>query len=195
MKIILLEVPKSYPNDTDNSDTEYNDIENNKTEESDTELSDTYTGLCDPIQSWQANQSYLSKPADRNAGLTDAGDKMDGYRSLIRDNIACHCFEVDRHYNIEDVDEFVELMVEVMAMPDGSSLRVAGVERPVSIVKSRFMKINKGHIEYVMGCLQNNTTKIGNIKDCLLTALYNATLTISSYYRAEVNHDMYGGGC
>lgn len=119
---------------------------------------------------------------------------MGGYRDFIRDNIDYHCFETDRYYNLEDVDEFVELMVEVMVMPDDSSLRVAGVERPVSVIKSRFMKINKGHIEYVMGCLQKNTTKIGNIKVYLLTALYNATLTISSYYRAEVNHDMYGGG-
>ena len=37
-----------------------------------------------------------------------------------------------------------------------------------------------------------NTTKVGNIKAYLLAALYNAPATMDSYYRAEVNHDLYG---
>lgn len=197
-KTILQEVPKSYSNDTEYSDTDLNDTEKNHTEVSDTNPNDIYTGLCDPIQSYLSYPSSLSGSSSLSAGrrkvLVDMEDKMSRYRDFIRDNIDYHCFEIDRYYNLEDVDELVELMVEVMAMPDDSSLRVAGVERPVSVIKSRFMKINKGHIEYAMGCLQNNTTKIGNIKAYLLTALYNTTLTISSYYRAEVNHDMYGRG-
>ncbi len=197
--ITLAKVPESYLNDTEYSDTDLNHTEKNDTETGSTDLNHTNTGLCNPIQSYLSCQySYPSGTADISAAgrgvPTDMEDKMGGYRSVIRNNIDYACFEVDRYYSLEDVDKFVELMVEVMAMPDDGSLRIAGVERPVSVVKSRFMKINKGHIEYVMGCLQNNTTKIGNIKAYLLTSLYNATLTISSYYRAEVNHDMYGGG-
>ena len=93
----------------------------------------------------------------------------------------------------EDVDELVELMIEVMMMPEDSMIRIAGVEKPVALVKSRFMKLNYSHIEYVLFCLNRNTTKVGNIKAYLLTALYNAPATINSYYQAEVNHDMYGG--
>ena len=94
---------------------------------------------------------------------------------------------------LKDVDELVELIVEVMMMPEDSMIRIAGVEKPVALVKSRFMKLNYSHIEYVLFCLNRNTTKVGNIKAYLLTALYNAPATINSYYQAEVNHDMYGG--
>ena len=48
------------------------------------------------------------------------------------------------------------------------------------------------HVEYVFDCLDNNTTKVRNIKSYLLAALYNAPTTMDSYYRAEVNHDLYG---
>ncbi len=63
---------------------------------------------------------------------------------------------------------------------------------PQEIVKSRFLKINSGHLEYVFDCIDKNTTKVGNIKAYLLAALYNAPATMDSYYRAEVNHDLYG---
>ena len=45
-------------------------------------------------------------------------------------------------------------------------------------------------MEYVINCLGKNTTKVRNIKSYLLASLFNAGSTISSYYRAEVNHDM-----
>ena len=68
----------------------------------------------------------------------------------------------------------------------------AGDDFPREIVKSRFLKINSGHLEYVFDCIDKNTTKVGNIKAYLLAALYNAPATMDSYYRAEVNHDLYG---
>ena len=70
---------------------------------------------------------------------------------------------------------------------------IAGDEKPVDVVKSRFMKLDMGHIRYVMNCLQENTVKIRNIKQYLLAALYNAPATIDSYDRAEVSHDMAEG--
>lgn len=58
--------------------------------------------------------------------------------------------------------------------------------------KTLLLSLNDSHIRYVLECLEKNTTKIRNIKKYLLTALYNAPNTIDSYYRAEVNHDLYG---
>ena len=60
------------------------------------------------------------------------------------------------------------------------------------MVKSRFMKLDSSHIQYVLDCLKENTTDVRNIKQYLLAALYNAPGTISSYYSAKVNHDLYG---
>lgn len=61
---------------------------------------------------------------------------------------------------------------------------------PKNLVKSKFLKLNYSHVEYVINCLGKNTTKVRNIKSYLLASLFNAGSTISSYYRAEVNHDM-----
>ena len=58
--------------------------------------------------------------------------------------------------------------------------------------KGPLPEINSGHLEYVFDCIDKNTTKVGNIKAYLLAALYNAPATMDSYYRAEVNHDLYG---
>lgn len=67
---------------------------------------------------------------------------------------------------------------------------IASDSYPTELVRSKFLKLNYGHIEYVVGCMQSNTTKVRNIKKYLLAALFNAPSTISGYYRAEVNHDM-----
>ena len=70
-----------------------------------------------------------------------------------------------------------------------------GIDRiPYELVKSRFLKLESSHLEYVIGCMQNTTTKITNIKAYMVTALYNAPTTINHFYQQEVQHDMYGGG-
>ena len=154
---------------------EYPKSQSNNTDINKTDISET-----------EINQSYpiISGNAQKKK---DVMEKMRAYREVIHENI-------DYQYHAkEDVDELVELMIEVMMMPEDSMIRIAGVEKPVALVKNRFMKLNYSHIEYVLFCLNRNTTKIGNIKAYLLTALYNAPATINSYYQAEVNHDMYGG--
>ena len=178
VKIKTLEFPKSQSNNTDINKTENSETDCNNTDLSETDISET-----DIIQS----NLIPSEGEDRLDGI-DVIEKMSTYRELIREHI-------DYQYHAgEDVDELVELMVEVMMMPDDSILRIAGVEKPVALVKNRFMKLNFTHIEYVLFCLHRNTSKVGNIKAYLLTTLYNASLTISNFYQAEVNHDMYGGG-
>ena len=61
-----------------------------------------------------------------------------------------------------------------------------------SHVRSRLEKIDFHTMEYVLECLRNNTTKVRNIRSYMLTTLYNAPVTCSNYYKAEVNHDFYG---
>ena len=122
----------------------------------------------------------------------DVREKMETYRKLIHSNIDYECF-LDRRER-EDVDELVELMLEILMMPDNRAVRIGGVDKPVSVVKSRFLNLPYSHIEYVLLCLHRNTTKVANIKAYLLTSLYNSTMTMNHYYQAEVNHDLYGGG-
>ena len=69
-------------------------------------------------------------------------------------------------------------------------IRIAGEYYPAGFVKGKLLKLNYSHIEYVLECMDKNTTKVRNIKQYLLAALFNAPSTIGSYYKAEVNHDM-----
>ena len=71
-------------------------------------------------------------------------------------------------------------------------IRVAGSDFPAEVVKSRLLKLNAEHIRFVFDCLKKNTTEIRNIRQYLLTALYNAPVSINSHYAAQVNHDLYG---
>lgn len=73
-------------------------------------------------------------------------------------------------------------------------IRIAGDDYPAEVVKSRFMKLDSSHVQYVMDCMKDNTTYVRNIKKYLLAALYNAPTTINSYYSSLVQHDMYGDG-
>lgn len=105
----------------------------------------------------------------------------------------CASIEYDtlcERYGPEQVNEIVELMTETVCSGK-NRIRIAGEEKPAELVKERLLQLNFSHIEYVLNCMRNNTTKIRNIKGYLLTALYNAPATIDNYYRAEVNHDLY----
>lgn len=90
-----------------------------------------------------------------------------------------------------DAKILYRLMAEIVGI-ERDTINIAGVEYPYQFVKGKLLKIGYSHIQYVLECLNRNTTKIHNIKAYLLTCLFNAPSTISSYYRAEVNHDMYG---
>lgn len=113
----------------------------------------------------------------------------EAYREIIKENIEYN-FLVQQ-YGRERMDEAVELMLEVI-LSKRPYIRIAGDDFPREVVKGRFLKINSSHLEYVFDCIDRNTTKVGNIKAYLLAALYNAPATMDSYYRAEVNHDLYG---
>ena len=174
MKNGLPEVPKSNCNNTDINKTDFSETESSETEA--------------PIP------SYLSLfPETAQPFREDMIEKMDTYRALIQRNIDYECFQGRDSRELEEVDELVELMVEVMLLPDDSSVRIGGVEKPAGIVKNRFMKLTYSHMEYVLFSLQRNTSKVGNIRSYLLTTLYNSSMTISHYYQAEVNYDLYGG--
>ena len=126
--------------------------------------------------------------ANRTDGM-DRIELIEAYREIIKENIEYDLLVL--RYGRERLDETLELMLEVI-LSKRPYIRIAGDDFPREIVKSRFLKINSGHLEYVFDCIDKNTTKVGNIKAYLLAALYNAPATMDSYYRAEVNHDLYG---
>lgn len=113
---------------------------------------------------------------------------METYRDMIRNNIGYATFSAAEKGKVDDL---VNLMVETLMLQDSENktIRIAGEKKPVSVVKSVFLNLDMSHIRYVLESLNNTTSHITNIKSYLLTALYNAPLTINNYYQAKVNHD------
>ena len=112
------------------------------------------------------------------------------YLELIHKNIE-YPFLL-QEYRQEELDELVELMLDTICS-QRSVIRIAGDDRPKEVVKSRLLKLDYGHIRYVLDSLNKNCSKIRNVKQYLLAVLYNAPLTINNYYQQLVNHDMGGG--
>ena len=116
---------------------------------------------------------------------------MDEYRELIKENIDYDILLSDMPYDHDRLEEILELIVETVCSTK-KYIRVAGADYPTEVVRSRLLKLDASHIQFVFDCLKENTTKIRNIKQYLLTTLYNAPTTIGNYYSALVQHDMYG---
>ena len=119
--------------------------------------------------------------------------EIESYRKFILENIEYDhlCSEFDTYR--EDLDEIVELIVETVCAKRKTT-RIAGSDFPHEVVRSRFLKLDSSHIEFVMDCLQKNTTEVHNMKQYLLTVLFNAPTTMSNHYTSQVNHDMNAGG-
>lgn len=125
-------------------------------------------------------------------GISDGMDGMDereNYREMIMENIEYEVL-VNRD-NADRLDEIVEIMLDAVCSTR-DTIRINGEDMPKEVVKSRFLKITSSHIEYVFDALKNNPSDIRNIRNYLLTTLYNAPLTMDSYWTARVNHDFYG---
>ena len=114
------------------------------------------------------------------------------YRDIIKDNIEYDILIQNPHMDKDRLDEIVDLILETVCTAR-KTLRIAGDEYPAELVKSKFMKLTSSHIEFVLDCMRENTTKIRNIKQYLRAVLFNAPSTIDSYYTALVAHDMAGG--
>ena len=142
-------------------------------------------------------ESYINPIIQSDSGKKDTMDAMDDvqtYIELIKENISYdHHMQYDGYGKRELYDELFQVICEVVCVKR-PTIRVAGEEYPYELVKSRFLKLESSHLEYVIGCMQNTTTKITNIKSYMITALYNAPTTINHFYQQEVQHDMYGGG-
>ena len=130
----------------------------------------------------------LSKPEEDEMGY-DGMSLTEAYREIIQENISYNCLKERYPYDGEMLDGIVDLILEAV-MNQSETMMIASATYPTELVKSRFLKLNSQHIQYVMDCFNKNTTKVGNIKKYLMTALFNAPSTIGGYYTAEVHHDM-----
>ena len=182
----IYEQPRKLPGtpfpDTDSPDTEKPDTENTA------QLNTKGTNIPKKSNTYQSNPADRKPEADAPA---DSMDEVDAYREIIKENIS---YDVLRQRcDPERLDEIVGILLDTVCSRK-KEIRIAGEDMPAETVKSRLLKLDDSHIEYVLECLDKNTTDVRNIRSYILTALYQAPTTISSYYSALVNHDMYGSG-
>ena len=111
------------------------------------------------------------------------------YGQIIKENIAYDDLLMVYPQEEATIDGIYELILETV-ISKNDEIIVASNRYPADLVKSKFLKLNYSHVEYVLECLQKNTSAVKNMKKYLLAALFNAPSTMDSYYRAQVNHDI-----
>ena len=140
-----------------------------------------------------ARNEAAAAPPERKGTEAKSQSAIEIYRQIIMDNIEYeHLCQHVKGIDRETLDEIVDLLVETVCSAR-KSIRIAGDDYPAELVKSKFMKLDSSHIEFVFDCLSKNTSEIRNIKKYLLAMLFNAPSTINGYYAALVAHDMNTG--
>ena len=195
---VIYEQPQLRKPDTDSPDTENPYMDKPDTEKpaelniekSNTEKSITYGSSTDSIP---FRETAAARPPERKGRDAMSVTEIENYRELILENIEYDCLKQRYPLYLDDLNEIVELLVETVCAKRKTT-RISGADFPHEIVRSRFLKLDSSHIEFVMDCLQKNTTQVHNIKQYLLAVLFNAPTTMNNHYTSLVNHDMHAGG-
>ena len=179
--------------DTENPDMVRPDMEKPaelNIEKSNTEKSITYGSSTDSIP---FRETAVAEPPERKGRDAMSVTEIENYRELILENIEYDCLKQRYPLYLDDLNEIVELLVETVCARRKTT-RISGADFPHEIVRSRFLKLDSSHIEFVMDCLQKNTTQVRNMKQYLLAVLFNAPTTMNNHFTSLVNHDMHAGG-
>ena len=190
---VIYEQPQPKNPDTPQPDTASPDTEKPaelNIEKSNTEKSITYGSSTDSIP---FRETAAARPPERKGRDAMSVTEIENYRELILENIEYDCLKQRYPLYLDDLNEIVELLVETVCARRKTT-RISGADFPHEIVRSRFLKLDSSHIEFVMDCLQKNTTQVRNMKQYLLAVLFNAPTTMNNHFTSLVNHDMHAGG-
>ena len=133
-----------------------------------------------------------AEPTERDGKEAATESAVEIYREIIKDNIDYDVLKQSNRLDGDRIDEIVDIILETVCTAR-KTLRIAGDDYPAELVKSKFLKLDHSHIEFVLDCMKQNTSKIRNIKQYLRAVLFNAPSTIDNYYTALVAHDMAAG--
>ena len=163
-----------------------------KKEKSNIDLSSTDSIPIHSLNPLPYEQDEAATPPERKRTEAKSNSAVEIYREIIKDNIEYDHLIQNCKIDKDRLDEIVDLMLETVCTAR-KTIRIAGDDYPAELVKSKLMKLNSSHIEFVFDCISKNTTEIRNIKKYLLAVLFNAPSTINGYYTALVAHDMNTG--
>lgn len=161
------------------NNTYVNDTEKSYTESNDTEIT-SY-----PINRVNCNTS--PSPAGKGIDTMRWIEKRQTYEKIIKNNIDYDI--IVNNYSKAWLDEIIAVMVDVVCS-DEPTIRINKQEYPHEVVKSRFLKINSTHIEYIDMALRSNTSDVRNIRAFLITTIYRSFETADNWFSAKVQYDM-----
>jgi hypothetical protein len=119
-------------------------------------------------------------------------DERDACKQYFIEQLEYQALKQQYPYQCRELDEILDLLVDTVCSKS-KTIRIAGDQKSLAVVKSQFMKLDYGHIQYVLDCMEKNGAEVRNIKQYLLAMLYNAPLTINNYYTAMFNNDRANG--
>ena len=148
------------------------------TDKNKTDLSDTDPSIYPAVR----------PPEDRPPTAADTMDTIRAYREILKENIEYDHLRKNLGYDYELLDEILEILVDTVCSTR-KMIRIGGEDFPKEVVKSRLLKLDSSHIEYVISSLRENTTKVRNIRAYLLTSLYNAPSITPRQTKFETNKE------
>ena len=152
-----------------------------------TEVSESNSNNTDSNKTYKNHTDLSFLPGNEAKGIDDYERYENYFRTELEIPILIQNYPTER----ETLEGILDLLAETCSSKR-KSIRIAGDDKPLEVVKNRLMKLNSMHIQFVLDCLKENTTSVRDMKQYLLTTLFNASVTISPYYQSKVNYDFYG---
>lgn len=179
VKIESQDMRKSHGINTENNNTDFSNTDINN-------ISSNLIRIYPPAS--MSKDDEKRKDEIRNGSLSDIAK----IKNEVMSNIEAESLYQRFPHNTELVDQIAALIADVLS-GDAEYYVIGGVKKNPELVKEQFRNINYSHVAYVIDSLKSNTTTIRNIRQYLITALYNAPLTIDAHYESQVNHDLARG--
>ena len=183
-------------NGVDRNYTESNQTEKNHTEQSQKAVRGGSPVMSDAEDSDSMDYSIPIRLSWESAP-SDGQDRKATYIRILKDQVGYErlCREPPYTDRISTIDGMLNLIADVATTdpPEG----VEWVNKRAyshEVVKSRLLKMDEKTLKHAIDRMDENTSKIRNMRAYLLTVLYNAKDEVELSIRNQVNHDMYGGG-
>ena len=130
-----------------------------------------------------------ANPGEKVVRMDDPMRIRKQYEDYLREKLRIDVLIQNNPCDVGRINEIFNLMLDVLCST-AKTIRISGDDKPIDVVRAQFMKIDSGHMEYILDCFKHQITDIRNVKQYLLATIYNAPLTIDHYYTSKVNYDM-----
>lgn len=162
------------------------EVEETETKTSEKTISRLRETRCADVGQSEGNENNKNQTENSYTDLSIHLSDGWAMEQQVRDQIDYPLLSVQ--YPYDDPDCILQLICDVLTST-AETIRIGNENIPTPKIQSRFRRLDFEHVAYVLDSLRETTSKIKNIRAYLLTALYNAPLTIGPYYAAAVRHD------